>query len=129
MRERSAPSSDRAAASISSLRVRAREAMRGPRTSRQMLLMAAKSPGEAMAKPASMISTPRASRAWAMRSFSGVVMLQPGDCSPSRRVVSKKKTDPGRSARLGESLVHGGAAFRILFIIIFAGFCMHRSNL
>ncbi len=35
---------------------------------------------------------PSASSAWAMRSFSGVVMLQPGDCSPSRRVVSKKKT-------------------------------------
>jgi hypothetical protein len=25
-----------------------------------------------------------------MVSFSGVVMLQPGDCSPSRKVVSKK---------------------------------------
>jgi hypothetical protein len=30
--------------------------------------------------------------AWAMRSFSGIVMLQPGDCSPSRSVVSKKNT-------------------------------------
>ena len=28
----------------------------------------------------------------AMRSFSGTVMLQPGDCSPSRRVVSKMYT-------------------------------------
>ncbi len=27
---------------------------------------------------------------WAMRSFSSWCMVQPGDCSPSRRVVSKK---------------------------------------
>src|SRR4051794_26968498 len=54
--------------------------------------MAAKSPSEAMANPASMISTPKSSSACAMVSFSWVVMLQPGDCSPSRRVVSKNAT-------------------------------------
>src|SRR5271168_4421782 len=57
-----------------------------------MVAMAAKSPSEAIAKPASRMSTPRSSRAWAMLSFSWVVMLQPGDCSPSRRVVSKIRT-------------------------------------
>jgi hypothetical protein len=57
-----------------------------------MLRMASESPGEAIAKPASMMSTPRAASPWAMRIFSAMVMLQPGDCSPSRRVVSKKKT-------------------------------------
>ena len=54
--------------------------------------MAAKSPSEAIANPASIMSTPRSSSAWAMVSFSCVVMLQPGDCSPSRSVVSKKTT-------------------------------------
>jgi hypothetical protein len=48
-----------------------------------------KSPWEAMAKPASMMSTPRAASWWAKRSFSAWCMVQPGDCSPSRRVVSK----------------------------------------
>ena len=50
---------------------------------------ASKSPGEAMGKPASMMSTPRSTRAWATSSFSARFMLQPGDCSPSRSVVSK----------------------------------------
>ena len=49
----------------------------------------AASPSEAMAKPASRTSTPRAASWWAMRSFSSWCMVQPGDCSPSRRVVSK----------------------------------------
>ena len=48
-----------------------------------------------------------------------VVMLQPGDCSPSRKVVSKKKTRSGLLCSLGKSVIHGSAAFRILLIIIF----------
>ncbi len=48
-----------------------------------------KVPGEAIGNPASITSTPSSTRAFATSSFSGVVMLQPGDCSPSRRVVSK----------------------------------------
>ena len=90
MRARSANCSARAAISMSSVLARASDAMRGLRTAWVMVAMAAKSPSEAMAKPASMMSTPRSSRAWAMVSFSCVVMLQPGDCSPSRSVVSKK---------------------------------------
>src|SRR4051794_36993385 len=42
-----------------------------------------------MEKPASRISTPSSTSFLAMASFSGTVMLQPGDCSPSRSVVSK----------------------------------------
>jgi hypothetical protein len=52
-------------------------------------LTAAKSPGLAMANPASMTSTRMRSSARAMRTFSSSVMEAPGDCSPSRRVVSK----------------------------------------
>ncbi len=92
MRARSANCSARAAISMSSVFARASDAMRGLRMACVIVAMAAKSPSEAMAKPASMMSTPRSSRAWAMVSFSCVVMLQPGDCSPSRRVVSKKTT-------------------------------------
>ena len=46
---------------------------------------ASKSPSEAIGKPASRISTPSSTSFAAIRSFSGTVMLQPGDCSPSRR--------------------------------------------
>ena len=53
---------------------------------------ASKSPSEAMGKPASRMSTPSSTSLRAMRSFSATVMLQPGDCSPSRRVVSKMYT-------------------------------------
>ena len=47
-----------------------------------------KSPGEEIAKPASMISTFIRSRHFAISIFSLRFMLHPGDCSPSRRVVS-----------------------------------------
>jgi hypothetical protein len=53
---------------------------------------AAKSPSEAIGKPASMMSTPISSRSCAISSFSSWVMVAPGDCSPSRRVVSKINT-------------------------------------
>jgi hypothetical protein len=39
-----------------------------------------------------MMSTFSSASAFATRSFSGCVMLQPGDCSPSRNVVSKINT-------------------------------------
>ena len=48
-----------------------------------------KSPSEAMGKPASMMSTPRASSCLATRSFSWPFIVLPGDCSPSLNVVSK----------------------------------------
>ena len=45
-----------------------------------------------MANPASMTSTPRISSCRARRIFSLRFMVAPGDCSPSRNVVSKKNT-------------------------------------
>ncbi len=48
-----------------------------------------KSPGEAIAKPASMTSTPICSSSSAILTFSATVIEAPGDCSPSRKVVSK----------------------------------------
>jgi len=48
-----------------------------------------KSPLELAAKPASITFTRRRSSWRAIRSFSSRVMLAPGDCSPSRKVVSK----------------------------------------
>ena len=94
MRLLAAGSTARAAASMSSRLQRAREAMRVAfpdlPTSRAMAWTALKSPSEAMANPASRTSTPRAAIWWAIRSFSSWCMVQPGDCSPSRRVVSKK---------------------------------------
>ncbi|MNC16322.1 hypothetical protein D3C75_641750 [compost metagenome] len=53
---------------------------------------ASKSPGLAMAKPASITSTRMRSSALAMRSFSSLVMDAPGLCSPSRSVVSNMMT-------------------------------------
>ena len=52
-------------------------------------LTLSKSPGEAMANPASSTSTPSSVNASAMRIFSFRFIEKPGDCSPSRRVVSK----------------------------------------
>ncbi len=51
-----------------------------------------KSPGEATGKPASITSTPISSRILASSSFSSSDMEAPGDCSPSRMVVSKMTT-------------------------------------
>src|SRR6188474_249741 len=51
-----------------------------------------KSPCEEMGNPASMTSTPRSSSCRAISSFSWKLRVAPGDCSPSRRVVSKMRT-------------------------------------
>src|SRR5262249_10264396 len=53
---------------------------------------AAKSPSEAIGKPASMMSTPIWSSTSATSSFSSWVMVAPGHCSPSRNLVSKMTT-------------------------------------
>src|SRR5512132_2439842 len=53
---------------------------------------AAKSPSDAIGKPASMMSTPIWSSSSATSSFSSWVMVAPGHCSPSRKVVSKMMT-------------------------------------
>ena len=50
---------------------------------------ASKSPGEEIGKPASHTSTPRSARFCAIFSFSLTFKAAPGDCSPSRSVVSK----------------------------------------
>src|SRR6476659_3757188 len=50
---------------------------------------ASKSPGDAAGNPASMMSTPSRTMASAISSFSSTVIVAPGDCSPSRNVVSK----------------------------------------
>ena len=57
-----------------------------------MALTASKSPSEAIGKPASMMSTPISSSSAAICSFSSRVIVAPGDCSPSRSVVSKMRT-------------------------------------
>ena len=71
----------------------------GPATSRAIACTASKSPGEVIGKPASMTSTPSRASWWAISSFSCVFSEMPGDCSPSRSVVSKIST------RLGSLLV------------------------
>ena len=71
---------------------RQRAAIFAPRTASEMACTASKSPGEAIGKPASMMSTPSRSSWRAIRTFSPVCMLHPGDCSPSRSVVSKTVT-------------------------------------
>ena len=71
---------------------RARPQTVEPATSVAMARTDSKSPTEAIGNPASMTSTPIAARARAISSFSPRFMLAPGDCSPSRRVVSKIRT-------------------------------------
>ena len=80
---------------------RARPQTDEPATSAAMARTASKSPTEAIGNPASMTSTPSAASARAISSFSAMFMLAPGDCSPSRRVVSKIRTrfDSGGSLR------------------------------
>ena len=89
MRGRAARSIARQARSMSAEVVRARAATTGRRTSRATAWTARKSSSEAIGKPASITSTPRASIWRAIRTFSSRFMLAPGDCSPSRNVVSK----------------------------------------
>ena len=59
---------------------------------RAISLTARKSPSDAIGNPASMISTPISSSSSAISSFSSWVIVAPGLCSPSRRVVSKITT-------------------------------------
>src|SRR5260221_8655461 len=97
-RRRGAGSSARAAFSMSSRVQRARAAMIGPCTSRATAWTDSQSSREAAGNPASITSTPRSASARASRSFSACVMVQPGDCSPSRKVVSKISTRSGSGA-------------------------------
>ncbi len=92
MRGRSASLTAPQTASMSALWVRARPQMTGPSTVRAMAWTASKSPGEAIGKPASITSTPRRASCWAISTFSAAFSEMPGDCSPSRSVVSKMWT-------------------------------------
>src|SRR5581483_3107213 len=68
-----------------------------PSTVREIVCTASKSPGEVIGKPASITSTPRRVSCCAISSFSWVFSEMPGDCSPSRSVVSKISTRLGSS--------------------------------
>ena len=59
------------------------------RSSRAISAAASRSDCELAGKPVSITSTPSSASARAITSFCCGDMLQPGDCSPSRRVVSK----------------------------------------
>src|SRR6266508_1162311 len=89
MRERRAPARASAAASMSSLRVRHSEATVGRSTGAATAFPPSKSPGDETAKPASITSTPSRSSCRAISAFSSGRRAMPGDCSPSRSVVSK----------------------------------------
>src|SRR6266516_7865327 len=82
-------STARMARSTSCSRVRASERTIGFTTAAATRRTDSKSPSEEAAKPASITSTPRCSSWRAIASFSSTFMVAPGDCSPSRRVVSK----------------------------------------
>src|SRR5690606_12453301 len=94
MRLRSHGSTACAAGSISPRFARARPATVTPVpfARRAISRTASKSPGEAAGKPASITSTRRAINESATSSFSSAVSVAPGDCSPSRSVVSNTIT-------------------------------------
>ncbi len=83
------------AASMSLSLQRASPQMVAPRIVWAICLTDSKSPGEAIGKPASITSTPISASNWATSSFSARFMLAPGDCSPSRSVVSKIRIKRG----------------------------------
>src|SRR6185369_5827648 len=99
-----------------------------------MALTAAKSPSEAIGKPASMMSTPRSWSLLAIRTFSVRFIEQPGDCSPSRKVVSKMLTrlcgmgcpPVGKQARMLRRL--GPRVKAIIFIELLKLFCRDLSD-
>ena len=78
-----------AAASMSSSCARTSDATVGAFTAAATARTPSKSPGDAPAKPASMTSTPNRSSCSAISAFSCGSSAMPGDCSPSRNVVSK----------------------------------------
>src|SRR5436305_13478573 len=89
MRGWAAPRKASAARRTSGSEVRHRAATVTFRHSAATALTAAKSPSEAIGNPASIMSTPSDCSFRARSSFSVRFIEQPGDCSPSRKVVSK----------------------------------------
>ena len=113
MRFLGAGSSASAARSMSARPARASEQTTLSLTFLAISLTARKSPSEAIAKPASITSTPICSSTSAIFSFSGTVIEAPGDCSPSRSVVSKmmmRSSSAARGAADGAATVLGGLA-------------------
>ena len=80
------------ARTMSSSWMRARPVILGPSTSAAMRETDSKSPSLVMGKPASITSTFRRASWRAISTFSSTDREMPGDCSPSRRVVSKIST-------------------------------------
>ena len=89
IRFRFASRSASAATSISFSTARVSAQIVGSDTAFDISSTELKSPGLEIGKPASMISTPKASSNLATSIFSVVFNWQPGTCSPSRKVVSK----------------------------------------
>src|SRR3712207_8336657 len=71
--------------------IRASPAIVGPLTSDAMRLTDSKSPSEVIGNPASITSTSRRASWWAISTFSSTESEIPGDCSPSRKVVSRSE--------------------------------------
>ena len=92
IRARSASRTASQQRSTSARWVRESPAMTGPFTVRAMAPTASKSPSLDTGNPASMMSTPRRASCSAISSFSATSREMPGDCSPSRSVVSKIRT-------------------------------------
>ena len=102
MRLRSAGRSASAARRMSACPVRARPQITGPLMVLAIASTLSKSPTEAIGNPASITSTPNSASAPAMRNFSRKFIEKPGDCSPSRSVVSNMMTrSSGRTPKLG----------------------------
>src|SRR6267142_2326766 len=115
-REEAAGSNASMAASTSCFFARASAAMGTVRISWATFLTASRSPRDAIGKPASITSTFRAASWRARRIFSSVFIEKPGDCSPSRSVVSKMRT-----TSIGSPCVvtHGrGAVVQFIFILL-----------
>ena len=107
MRFLAAGSSASAARSMSARPARASEQTTLSLTLFAISLTARKSPSEAIAKPASITSTPICSSSSAIFSFSATVIEAPGDCSPSRSVVSKMMMRSLPAAVCAEALPAG----------------------
>ena len=122
MRGRAASFTAPQAASMSALWVRARPQTTGPSTLRAIAWTASKSPGEVIGKPASITSTPRRASCWAISTFSPVFSEMPGDCSPSRRVVSKMWT------RLASVAVSSAGPIGPLLLSESNGLCLSRLS-
>jgi hypothetical protein len=110
MRPRLAPRTASPARSISAGLARARPQTMDSVMMAETFCTDSKSPLEAIGKPASITSTFMSSRILANSSFSSSDMEAPGDCSPSRMVVSKMMTRSLGFASAGTAAALASAA-------------------